>query len=137
MFISKPVYVYLPTASSQVGLQKFVVSTSILEKLQCPLFHYPILQCWLFTIANFVVSAFCHYKSLQCPLFIITKVCSDRILSLQKFVVSALHHHKSLQCVLFHYKSLQCPLFIITKVCSLLFQHVVCSVLDHVQVQGI
>ena len=33
MFISKPVYIYLPAASTQVGLQKFVVSTSLLEKL--------------------------------------------------------------------------------------------------------
>ena len=104
-----------------------VVSTSLLEKLQCALFHYQILQCPLFIITKvcsvrffitnfssvrflslqkFVVCAF-SIQNLQCPLFIITKVCSVRFfitkicsvrfLSLQKFVVSAFCHYKSLQ----------------------------------------
>ena len=146
MFISKHVYIYLPTASTQVGLQHLVVSTSLLEKLQCPLFHYQILQCWLFIITkfcsvrlplqefvvcafslpNFVVSTFHHYKSLQCPLFIITKFCSVRFLSLQKFAVCAFSLPNFVVSAFYHYKKLQ--KFV---VCAFSLQKFVVSTLCH------
>ena len=142
MLILEFVYTYLVTAFSQVRLHNFVVS---IKFVGCAFFIRKVCSVRFFRLQKFVVS-YVYCKVLQCPLFSITKFVMSAFWRLQKSLVSAFFHYKSLQGALFKtikvcsvhfldYKNLQGALFRLQKFVVCAFQTTkICA--DFVQVHG-